>query len=285
MTNGIADTSPLPAAGSERPSFDVQKLGRNALTTAAGFWFVVTLIGQWTFVFYILAAYGGPLLAGNLAGWNEVSTDVYVAGDLMGNLAVVMHILLAVIIIGGGPLQLVPQIRAKAPTFHRWNGRIYVVTAMISAIAGFYLISTRETPGGLPMHLGISLDAALILTFAVLAWRSALARNFRQHRRWALRLFMVVSAVWFFRVGLMGWLMVNNGPVGFDPKTFTGPFLNIWAFGQYLIPLALLEGYFYARERGGAASRLVMSVLLSGFTVFLGIGIFAATMGMWLPKI
>ena len=50
------------------------------------------------------------------------------------------------------------------------------------------------------------------------------------HRRWAIRLFLAVSGVWFFRVGLMFWIGANQGAVGFDPASFTGPALSLRLF-------------------------------------------------------
>src|SRR5688572_30478347 len=110
-------------------------------------------------------------------------------------------------------------------------------------------------------------------------------RNIDAHRRWALRLFIVVNAVWFFRVGLMLWLLLNRGPAGFDPKTFTGPFLSFWSFGDYLIPLAVLEIYLRVKDRAGTWGRLTMAVTIAAFTVAMGVGIVVATMGMWLPRL
>ena len=48
----------------------------------------------------------------------------------------------------------------------------------------------------------------------------------KAHREWAIRLFLVVSGVWFFRVFLMLWLTINQGPAGFDIETFQGPALK-----------------------------------------------------------
>jgi hypothetical protein len=95
----------------------------------------------------------------------------------------------------------------------------------------------------------------------------------------------VASGVWFFRVGLMLWLFIHKAPVGFDPETFRGPFLTFLGFAQYLLPLAVLEIYFWARDRAGA---LVKSITAGGvfvLTVAMGVGIFTATMGMWLPRL
>jgi tetratricopeptide (TPR) repeat protein len=107
----------------------------------------------------------------------------------------------------------------------------------------------------------------------------------KAHRHWALRLFLVVGGVWFFRVGLMFWLLLNKGPVGFDPDAFRGPFLSFLSFVQYLLPLAVLEIYLCTRERGGTLGRLAMSAGLFVLTIARGTGIFAATVGMCLPPI
>ncbi len=273
------DTQPIIARSS---TDNRQALARKGLSIAAAGWWVVALIGQWIFVAYLLMAYARHALQGNLAAWNEASQNGIIAGDLIGNVSFVVHILLAVIVIGGGPLQLVPAIRAHYPRFHHWNGRVYIPSVMLTALVGLYLVWTREIPGGLIMTLGISLDAILVLVFAVLTIRLAMARKLVAHRRWALRLFLVVSGVWFFRIGLMFWFAATGG-IGIDVETFSGPFMSIWSFGQYLLPLAILELYFRASDRAGPIGLWVMSGVLAAFTLIMGVGIFVATMGMWLP--
>jgi len=197
-----------------------------------------------------------------------------------------MHILFAAIVTIGGPLQLVPTIRARAPSFHRWNGRIYMLTACSAALTGLYMVWIRGgTAGDTVQHVGISLLAVLIMLCAAMALRYALARNLNVHRRWALRLFLVVSGGWFFRVGLFFWLILNRGPAGFDPKTFQGPFLSFLSFAQCLVPLAVLEIYLRSRDRAGPLGRIATASALFVLTVAMGVGIFGATMGIWLPRV
>lgn len=255
------------------------------LKAAAGLWFVVAVIGQWMFVVYVAAFYGGSAVRGDLAAWTKVLSHGFIPGDTMGNFAIAAHLFVAVIITVGGPLQLVPQIRARAPSFHRWNGRVYMLTAFIGSITGLYMIWTRGTVGGVVQHLGISLNGVLIIICAAMALRYAVARDFVVHRRWALRLFLVVSGVWFFRVGLMCWIILNKGPVGFDPETFQGPFLDVLSFAQYLLPLGVLEIYLRTKGRPGAPGKFALAAGLLVLTVAMGVGILGATMFMWLPRI
>jgi hypothetical protein len=264
--------------------FDV--IASKVLKGSAIFWFLVAVVGQWIFAFYVMAFYGGSALRGNMEVWNSKFPHGYIAGETMGNTAIAMHLLLAVIITVGGPLQLIPKIRSQFPRFHHWNGRIYFLSLLLTCLAGLYMVWIRGgTVGGFIQHLGISFDALLIIIFAGLTLRYAIARNIKTHRRWALRLFMVVNAVWFFRVGLMLWLMIFQAPVGFDPKTFEGPLLNFLGIADYLIPLAVLELYFFAQTNAGIKGRFTIAISLILLTMAMGVGIVGATMGLWLPYI
>jgi len=256
-----------------------------SLTLAAQFWFLVAVTGQLIFIYYVTAFYGGAAMAGDFAGWNKVLPRGYIAGETIGNVMLGMHLLLAVFITLAGPLQLIPQIRARAPKFHRWNGRIYLLTVVLGSIGGAIIVWTRGAIGSTFSHVGMTVNAAVILLCAYMALRHALARQFPIHRRWALRLFLAAGGVWFFRVGLMFWIIVNQGPAGFDPNTFEGPFLNFLSFAQYLVPLALLEMYFYAKDRAGTTGKYLMTITLVVLTLAMGVGIFGATMFMWLPRI
>ena len=78
----------------------------------------------------------------------------------------------------------------------------------------------------------------------------------------------------------MLWLIIWQAPVGFDPKTFTGPFVYTLAFAQFLLPLAVLELYLRARGRS-----MALAVTLGLLSLATAGGIFGATMGLWLPRV
>lgn len=256
-----------------------------ALRRAGAAWFLVAALGQGMFAVYIVAFYWRAAVLGDLERWNEVLGSHGMAPDQPAtNLFLALHLLLAGIVTVGGPLQLVPWIRARAIGFHRWNGRAYVLTAIGASLAAFYLVAKRGTVAGPIMSVAISIDGVLILVCAAMAWRQALARRIDSHRRWAMRTFMVVSGVWFYRVGLMAWFLVNQGPVG-HTDTFDGPFDVFWAYGCYLLPLAVLELYQAVKDRGGAAAKAAMAGLVGVAALATAIGVFGATVGMWLPRL
>ncbi|HUP59934.1 MAG TPA: DUF2306 domain-containing protein [Thermoanaerobaculia bacterium] len=258
----------------------------DALKASARLWFVVTISGQLMMAAYVAWFYGSTAVQGRVEAWNRILTRGYVRGDTAGNVAIVVHLIAAVILIAGGALQLIPQMRDRFPRLHRWTGRVYVVTVFAASLSGLYMTWIRGTRGDLTQHIGGSLNAALIILCAVFALRSAITRRFAAHRRWVLRLFLAVSAAWFYRVGLFFWLLLNDGrSVGFDLQSWQGPTLTFLSFANSLIPLTLLELYVRARTGGGAPGRLAMATALFVLTVAMGIGIFGATIGMWLPII
>jgi hypothetical protein len=176
-------------------------------------------------------------------------------------------------------------VRRRWPRAHRWNGRVYLSAAVIASLAGMYMVSITGAVGDAVQHAAITVNALLILAFAGLAWRAALARRFDIHRRWALRLFLVVGGVWFFRIGLMLWIVLNRGPAGFDEQTFSGPALTALSFGQFVLPLALLQLYFHAdAQRSAAVKFTATAVLALGSVATIG-GIAAAASILWLPRL
>ncbi len=261
-------------AGTRTASFKAYKISV-ALCTA------VIIVGQWIFLAYLIRAYAPTLLDGDMSGWNQHMLHGHIAGDDMGNLAVFLHVFLSFIVMGLGGLQLLPWVRRRAARFHRWNGRVYLVIALLVSAAGLYMIWTRGSVGGIWASIAISLDATLIWVFGLTAWRMALRKNFSAHRRWALRLFMVVSAVWFYRVGLMFWLLANGGPVGIDMATFTGPFIVFISFAQYLLPLAIVELHLRVRPDSATPIRWLMAAVFMVCSLVLSAGIFAAAGGLW----
>src|SRR5712672_1904595 len=264
---------------------DLASFADTTLKVATRFWFLVVLIGQSIFAFSVASFFGLPALRGDFHGWSKHITHGHIPGDTMGNFAVAMHLFSAVVIILAGVVQLVPQIRNRFPVLHRWNGRLYVVTAFTISIAGLYMMWIRGSVGDLSQHLGTSLMAVLIMLCAAMALRYALARDFKTHRRWALRLFLVVSASWFLRLALFLSFLVFKGPFGFDPVAFQGPFLTFLTFAQYLFPLGILEVYLWAQDRPGVLRRMATAGMLFVLTLAMGAGIFAVSMAIWVPQV
>jgi uncharacterized membrane protein len=263
---------------------ELSSVADKTLKAAARFWFVVVLLGQFVFAFSVASFYGITAARGDIQAWNKVLPHGYVAGATMGNAAVAAHILFAVIINLAGALQLIPQLRNRFPAFHRWNGRVFLLAAFTMGCSGLFLTTSgRRVVGDLSQHIGLWISAVLILFCSAMALFTALQRDFKAHRVWALRLFLVASGSWFFRIGLFLTFLLFGGPVGMDVKTFTGPLPTLLTFGEYLLPLTVLELYLRVQERPGAVRRMATAAVLFVLTLGMGAGLFALTMGIWVP--
>ena len=241
-----------------------------ALKMAAGLWFIVAVVGQLIFATYIAVFYGRAAARGGLHSWNTR-----------------IHLLLAVVIIVSGALQLTPQVRNLAPAVHRWNGRLYMLAAFTLPPGGIYMLWSGGfvSKFNLVQHVASSINGVLIMICAAMALRYALARKFAVHRRWALRLFMMSAGVWFIRVwwDLAAFLI---SATGFGVKLkYESLFFTLSNFGQFLVPLGVLELYLRARDRGRASGRIAMATVLFVLTLAMGVGIFVVTTRRWLPKI
>jgi Predicted membrane protein (DUF2306) len=273
LTSTSVATAPPAHALGQRSQRTLQWSGR--------LWLGVALLGQALFLAYVLRLYGGAVWQADLAAWNKVMPRGYVPGDTPGNTVLASHLLFTVAVLLGGALQLWPALRRTAPRVHHWVGRSYIGVAVGLSLGGLFMVWTRGEPARLGQHLGISLNALLILLFAGLALRAALARRLDEHRRWALRLYLSVLGVWFFRLGLTLWLLIHRAPVGFDPKTFAGPFLTALSFAQTLLPLLVLELYLRAQRSPRPGVHLAVAAVLLLLMLSTAAGIGTAYSMLW----
>lgn len=248
-------------------------------------WFVVVFLGQMIFAYYILMLYWKSAALGNLEKWNTATPHFYIKGDVIGNTIFGLHVALAAIITILGALQLIPQMRRYAPKFHRVSGRIYITSAFIISLTGLYLTWVKGSVGGFSGSVVITMNALIIMLCAFFTIRNAIQRNLAVHQQWAVHLFLAMSGVWLFRVFLMLWLLIHQAPVGFDPETFTGPFLDALGVFVYVFPQVIVALYFRAKKSGNPLSKWLFSIVLFLITLGTAVGVFAATMGLWLPRL
>jgi hypothetical protein len=249
------------------------------------FWFIVTYIGQLIFAHYILMLYYKSAVLGDFEKWNTASPHFYTKGDVVGNPIFGLHVALAAVVTILGSLQLVPKIRNKVPKIHRICGRIYIFSAFLISAAGLYLTWVRGAIGGPFSAIGISINGLIIIVCAFFAIRYAMQRNIKLHSQWAVHLLLTMSGVWLFRVFFILWMVIHRAPVGFDPETFTGPFLNALAVFVYILPLAVVALYFKAKFSSSVNTKLAFPLLLFVITIGISVGTVGAILGMWLPRI
>ncbi|MGE0740409.1 MAG: DUF2306 domain-containing protein [Hyphomonadaceae bacterium] len=264
------------------PSWTAKAAAQSALKLSASVWFVPAMIGQWLFAYHVAVEYFATALAGNIGAWNERLFVGLVEGDLVGNIALVVHLIIAFVVTIGGTLQLIPAIRARAPTFHRWNGRLYILMAFVTSIAALYMIWTRDTFGPDSLELSVSLNAVLIMICAAMTLRFAMARRIDEHHRWALRTFMVMSGVWFLRVmyACIG-VLTQGAMLPGIADDMSGPTNHVISYASFLLPLVVLELYFIAKSSPSAAPKLATAALVLVAAGATSLGVIGTAIG-WL---
>ncbi|MFP3720742.1 DUF2306 domain-containing protein [Niallia circulans] len=103
-----------------------------------------------------------------------------------------IHILLAIIALLTGPLGVIKRIRTKSIKFHRWNGRLYVLSIILNFIPGVY-VSFFAT-GGWPSTIGFLILNTLWLTTTILGFWYIKRKKVILHSIWIMRSFFLSFA-------------------------------------------------------------------------------------------
>ena len=253
------------------------------LKASGTLWFSIAVIGQAAFAAYILGFYGVSTVEGDFERMDGRVFHGFINGDLLGNALFLSHVLLAFVITLGAPFQLIPQVRNRFRAFHRWNGRIFLLVAVVISIGALILVYHRGVVGGAFVATGNTINAVCILIFSAMTLRFALRRRFADHQRWAMRLFIASSGVWFFRVGIGFWAGITGGAMPGSEMDLTGPFDRFIGVGHAIIPLLVLELYLLARDRGSDGMRYAMTGGMVVASAATALGIFMAAQMLWLP--
>ncbi|MGG1661117.1 DUF2306 domain-containing protein [Brevibacillus sp. NRS-1366] len=102
------------------------------------------------------------------------------------------HIALAIVSLLTGPLGAIKRFRVKSLSFHRWNGRLYVLSIILNFIPGIY-VSLFAT-GGWLSTAGFFILETLWLGTTILGYWYIKKRNMILHSEWMIRSFFLSFA-------------------------------------------------------------------------------------------
>lgn len=115
--------------------------------------------------------------------------------------AVAAHIFASAAALVLGPVQFMPQLRTRWPTFHKIVGRAYLALAVpVGGLAGLYLSGFAF--GGIASRLGFGLLAVAWLYTAFRGFIAIQSRELSAHRRWMIRNFSLTFAAVTLRLYL-----------------------------------------------------------------------------------
>lgn len=258
-------------------------------TAAALRWSAIALVGVvWlsAFIFgvYIVAFYGGAIPAQTLEDWNASLPKLYEAHTPLASAGIGAHFFAGAILLLFGPVQLIGEIRAKAPAVHRWIGRAYALAAFAAGAGGLTFIAVKGTVGGVWMTVAFSMYGVLMILAAVQTVRHAMARRIDIHRAWAIRLFALAIGSWFYRMGYGFWFLFA-GETG-HTADFRGFFDYFMNFAFFVPPLIVAEMFIRARRsRATTAGRVGATAALAGSAAFIGLATYFFTAYSWGPAV
>lgn len=145
----------------------------------------------------------------------------------------VLHLIAALPVVLGAPLQFIPSLRARRPDLHRWIGRVYVIGASVAALTAIYLGAiVGEYEGS---RLSLALLGIVWLFFTLAAWRCGVTRAFRAHRLFMIRSYGLALVLVWLRImfDAQDWLFFYVTDPDMRDAT------REWA--SWIVPLLVLE--------------------------------------------
>lgn len=254
-------------------------------TRWSGYLLVTTVwISAGLFGLYILAFYASALYTGNLERWNNILHGLYEKGLITATSGIGLHFATGAVILLLGSIQLIETIRVRYPEFHRWVGRVYLLSSLLTAAGGLIFIMVKGTIGGLVMDTGFSLYGILMLISGAATYRYAVTGRITKHREWALRLYALTIGSWLYRMDYGFWLQLTHG-LG-HAHNFEGPFDRLMSFFFFSPNLLVAEVFIRSRRFNISPLLSILCTLLLLFmTAFLLLGTYYFTKLYWGPAI
>jgi hypothetical protein len=265
------------------PALPARLLGWSGTFLAAIAWLSAAFFGT-----YIVFFYAGAIAVGTPAQWNANLPGLFDPRAPIGTAGIAAHFAAGGIILLLGPIQFIARIRNRAPAFHRWAGRLYVLAAFTAGIGGLSFIAANGTIGGVAMSLGFGGYGALMVFASVQTWRHARARRLpgrlAKHRAWAIRLFALAIGSWLYRMDYGFWFLFTGGAG--HTSDYRGWF-DLVMDGAFYVPNFLIaESFVRARAAPGRpALQMAAALSLAGIAAFIALATYQFARIYWIPGI
>ena len=188
----------------------------------------------WWLIMLLSVGVGGYALYHTAVGFVHVPPPV-IANTHLTPIGIQMHIAASGVAMLLGAFQFHRGLRAKMPTLHRWSGRIYVAACVVGGVSGG-AIALGSTAGPIA-GWGFLMLAVFWVPFTLMAWFSAMRRDFTAHERCMIRSFALTFGAVTLRLQLP--IAGALGEAGIIPSDF------VWSY-QYIAWLAWVPNLIVA---------------------------------------
>lgn len=107
----------------------------------------------------------------------------------------ILHIVPGALFMILGPLQFMPGIRLRHIQFHRWTGRVFIITAYIIGITSIVLSFTKQLIGGINEAAASVFFSIFFLLCISRSLYCILRKQVLLHREWMIRAFSLGLAI------------------------------------------------------------------------------------------
>ena len=207
----------------------------------------LTFVLKWVVVFVIL-----KVLVGIVSNYPDYFPPNFDADFLVGHdrhfygvygIAFYTHIVTTPFALVNGLVLMNESLRRSFSTQHRWLGRLQVFIVLLLVVPSSLWMSAY-TLSGRVAGAGFALLALSTGFCMIMGWRRAVEKNFKAHRYWMTRCFVLLCSAIVLRI------MSGVATVLVPNAMWTYPFA---AWGAWLIPWMSLEGLeLYKRSRMNA---------------------------------
>lgn len=155
-----------------------------------------------------LAGVGDVVLTGSSAD----PDDIHYASHLLLTL---LHLIPGVLFLLLGPLQFVASIRNTWPQWHRWSGRIVVISGFLAAGTALVMNAIFPPVGGLFKSLAVYIFATAQIIALIIAFRAILLKRIQQHKIWMIRAFALGLSISTMRAFFIPYFIIVGMPSDF----------------------------------------------------------------------
>jgi uncharacterized membrane protein len=151
-----------------------------------------------------------------------------------------VHIILAIIALLTGPLGIIKRLRLRSLTFHRWNGRVYVLSIMLNFIPGLY-ISFFAT-GGWSSTIGFLILNTLWLVTTIFGYMYIKRKDVLRHSQWITRSFFLSFSNMIIYISVA---ITHNGLDFSYGLSYTIAVWLCWIFNLSIAEIVIRKKYLY----------------------------------------
>lgn len=159
--------------------------------------------------------------------WGVAFYERFVSAPLLRTNALYLHLACNSIVFVLVHIQLFRPGHTVSGGYHAWLGKVTMAFLTIGTVAALYLASEHNSVGpygGIWAEWGFYSMSLCVYGAAVMGWRTAVKKDWEQHRIWMIRFVgAMYGAFWVFRV-----LLIVTGPLLRDWES-ASLLISIWA--------------------------------------------------------